>query len=225
MKLMAMTAALALGGAADAASAADLGGSWVVKADFGRTARYTFVCTFGSDGKAFQGPCATVQGRVLPTTGSRDAHRMRIKYSNDYNGSGLEQDYSGEVRPDGSVQGEVKNRLSSGAFGGAPLTTDRNLNPQAWRFEVGFSDEIKFNLICSLKDDGGRLRGPCGITDGAILQTSGETEGETISFGYDADVSGKPLHASYTGTLQSDGSLKGSVKAGDATGAFTARRP
>lgn len=225
MKMMAMAAATILATASGAASAADLGGSWVVRADFGGAARYTFVCTFKSDGKGFQGPCASVRGRVLPTTGSRDAHRMRLKYSSDYNGSGLEQDFSGDVRPDGGVQGEVKNRLSSGDFGGAPLTNDQDLNPQAWRFQVGFSDDIRFDLVCSLKTDGGRLKGPCGIADGAVLDTRGEADGSDVSFAYDTQVQGQPLHASYAGTIQPDGSLKGSVKAGDTAGTFTARRP
>ena len=223
MTVVAIAAAVALG--ATTVSAQDPGGSWVLKADFGGSAHYTFLCTFKSQGKTFSGPCVAVQGRVLPTTGSLDAHRMRLKYSSDYNGSGLEQAYSGEVKAEGGVEGEVTNRLSSGAFGGGPLTTDRDLDPQAWRFEVGFSDDIKFTLVCSLKNGGGRLKGPCGITDGAILQTSGEADGAKVSFAYDTQVQGQPLHASYSGVLQDDGSFKGSITAGGTSGVFTARRP
>lgn len=221
MKGLILTGVLVFG-TAGAASAADLGGSWIIKADFSGKAHYTFVCTMKSDGKTLDGPCVAVQ-RVLNTSGSLDAQRMRLKYSSDYNGSGLEQEYSGQMKADGGVNGTVKNRLGDGSFGGAPLTSDGTLNPQAWHFKVGFSDDIKFDLFCSLKSDGGRLHGPCGVGDGAVLQTHGELDGANVNFGYDTELDGKPLHAAYTGTVQGD-VMKGTIKAGDSAGTFTARR-
>ena len=223
MKLLAITALLALG-ASGPASAADLSGSWILKAQFAPKASYTFVCTFKSDGAAFQGPCSAVQGRVLSATGSFDGKRLRLKYSTDYNGSGIEQDLNGTVQPDGSVKGSVSNRLGEGVFGGAPLTTDRDLNPQAWRMNVAFQD-VSFDLVCSLKSDGTKVKGPCGISDGSVLDTRGSLDGDKVSLNYDANVSGQVVHADYTGTVEPDGSLKGAIKAGDAAGTFTAKRP
>ncbi len=162
---------------------------------------------------------------MTPATGSLDAKRFRLKYSTDYNGSGIEQEYIGNVKADGGVEGEVKNRLSSGVFQGAPLTTEHDLNLQVWRFDVGFSEDIHFNLLCSLRVDDGRLKGPCAVTDGVVLQTSGEANGANVTFAYDAQVHGQPLHVSYSGAVQTDGSLKGSIKAGETSGVFTARRP
>ena len=218
---MALAAVMAFA-AAGTASAADLGGSWVVKADFGRTSHYTFVCTFKADGKTADGPCVAVQ-KVLNTSGSLDTQRMRLKYSSDYNGSGLEQEFTGKVMADGGVNGSVHNRLGDGSFSGAPLTTDSSLNPQGWHFKVGFSDDIKYDLFCSLKSDGGRLHGPCGIGDGSVLQTHADLDGANVNFAYDTQLDGKPLHAAYTGTVDGD-SMKGTVKAGDNAGSFTARR-
>ena len=223
MKSIVIAAMLSCG-AAGAASASDLSGSWVLKADFGSSARYTFVCTFKSDGGAVQGPCSAVQGRVLSATGSLDSKRMRLKYSTDYNGSGLDLNYNGEVRADGSVKGSVSNRLGDGVFGGAPLTTDHTLNPQAWRLNVAF-DGVNYTLICSLKSDGTRLKGPCGISDGTVLTVSGNSDASTTTLNYDTDVNGQAVHAVYTGTSQPDGSLKGTIKAGDTAGTFTAKRP
>ena len=210
--------------AAGAASASDLAGSWVLKADFAPSAHYTFVCTFKSDGSAIQGPCSAVQGRVLSTTGSSDGKRMRLKYSSDYNGSGLELNYNGEVLTDGSVKGTVTNRLGDGVFGGAPVTTDHDLNPQAWRLNVAF-DGVNYTLMCSLKSDGTRLKGPCGISDGTVLAVSGSSDASSTTLSYDTNVNGQPIHAVYTGTVQPDGSLKGTIKAGDSAGTFTAKRP
>jgi hypothetical protein len=54
---------------------------------------------------------------------------------------------------------------------------------------------------------------------------NGSVKGKNVTFKFSADVGGTPLVVTYTGTIEADGSLKGSVDLGGyGTGTFTAKR-
>ena len=96
MKAVLIATLIALG-SSSVVEARELAGSWIVKADLGHGLKYTLLCGFSGQGQNVSGPCAAVQGKVLAASGSLDANRLRFKYSSDYNGSGLKQEYDGTV--------------------------------------------------------------------------------------------------------------------------------
>ncbi len=223
MKAMLAAMLIALG-SCGLAEAADLAGSWVVKADFGHGLNYTLLCGFSGAGQDVAGPCATVQGKLLSGSGSLDPNRIRFKYSSDYNGSGLDQAYSGAVQPDGSYKGGVSNRLGTGAFQGRLISGSVAGPLSVWRFNVNFDAGIQYVLVCSFKTAGSEVRGPCAIVDNAVLDTRGGSDAAKATFVYDTVFQGAPSHVSYDGAFQANGSLKGDVTSGGSTGTFVASR-
>ena len=200
-----------------AAAAADLSGPWAVKGEFGPQFKYTLICALGPAGS---GPCSAIQGKVLRTTGRLSGDVLKFDYDTDFNGSGVHLEYYGKVREDGVVRGAVKTTASQGVFEASRLTPAGAEGPQAWRISVGFSEQMKYVVICAFKADGAKLAGPCGVAIGPMLQARGEGG----AFAYDTSFQGRPTHVVYTGEAQPDGSLKGVIRSNDALGAFTAAR-
>ena len=54
--------------------------------------------------------------------------------------------------------------------------------------------------------------------------TTGADGKTAVEFAHDTSYQGTPVHLDYKGTVQSDGSLSGTVDAGGASGAFTATK-
>ncbi len=206
------------------ASAADFSGPRVVKGDFGKAIRYTLLCLPTVQNKQISGECYSVNGRILPTTGRFDGGHMRFKHQTEYNGSGLELNYSGATEADGRVRGMI-SRLSDGVFAATPLLDDTIDHLTAWNLTVNFGNGIAYTVVCAFKAKGADLAGPCAVVQGYVMQMNGAVAGDRVTFGYDTKFQGRPVRVDYAGGLQANGSFKGTIKAGDAAGAFTATQP
>ena len=204
------------------AAATDFSGAWAVKGDFGSQLRYTLICIWRGADSSLAGPCVATQGRTQQATGRRSGNQLRFKYLTDYNGSGLHLEYTGVIQPDGTLKGAVNTGLSSGVFQGISLIESSVDHSTTWKMSVSISDGLQYVVVCTFKAEGERLHGPCDLTQGPTLQSSGTTEGSTVAIGYDTEDQGKTLHVVYNGDLLSDGSLKGTINAGDSVGAFSA---
>ena len=94
----------------------------------------------------------------------------------------------------------------------------------AWKIDGAFdSMGIKYSVTCDLKQDGGKLAGPC-KTDQGMAQATGTVDGSKAVLSYDTTYMGGPVHLDYKGDVQADGSLKGVIDAGAAQGTFTAAK-
>ena len=217
-------AALAALAAPIAASAADMAGTWVVKGVFGPKIKYTLLCVLNADGPALSGSCFAGQGYALATTGAFNGDKMHFGYSTDFEGNTLHLNYTGAMQPSGYVKGGVVNQMGAGGFQGALLAPVVADHPQLWSFDVAFSQDIKFTLVCGFRMTNVKLAGPCITSDGAALVTKGAVDSSTVTFAYDTQVQGRPLHVEYSGGVQPDGSIKGSITAGGGIGEFSAAR-
>lgn len=208
-----------------AAAAADLSGAWVVKAEMGPQFKYTLMCVLKTGEGAVSGPCVAVQGRALKTVGRRSGANLRFGYDTDYNGNGMHLDFNGTVGPDGIAKGPVMANRSPGLFEASPLPEFSTDAITAWRVNVGFSDQMKYVVVCAFKSENERLSGPCAIIQGPTLATHGAVEGSSFSLAYDTTFQNQPVHVDYQGAVQPDGSVKGKVTAGQTVGTFTAAKP
>lgn len=219
--LMTAGGAMAAEPAAPAASGA--AGQWIVKLAFGDL-KFTLSCFFtGVDD--IVGPCLTIREPLLKATGRLYEKSLQFKYKTEYQGNMLTLDYRGKVQPDGSFKGTVMADQSEGRFEATPqsLLTVGAMTP--WILNVGFTNSIQYSVACGFNADGDRIKGPCAIVSGATLQARGRVEGSNVSFAYDTAYEGRQIHVEYSGTLQADGSLKGTIKEGSSAGTFSAERP
>ena len=127
--------------------------------------------------------------------------------------------------PDGGAKGLVSTRLSTGQFEATPLPELSSALTAAWKVDVGFSDQIKYVLLCAFKSEGSKLGGPCAIIQGANLQARGAADGPNFSLAYDTTFQGRPVHVDYAGAFQPEGSVKGKVTAGESAGTSTTAKP
>ena len=120
----------------------------------------------------------------------------------------------------------MKHLILAGALALAPtlaLAAPTDVSG-AWVVNGDFSQMgIKYSLTCTFTDDGGKLSAPCKSDQGDVTAT-GKVDGDNVEFAYDTTYQGSPVHLDYKGQVQSDGSIKGSVDAGAAQGAFTASK-
>lgn len=95
----------------------------------------------------------------------------------------------------------------------------------AWKINGSFdSMGINYSLTCTLTQTGSALAGPCKGPQGEDIKATGSVDGATAVISYDTNYQGAPVHLDYKGAVQSDGSLKGTIDAGAAQGAFTAAK-
>jgi len=76
------------------------------------------------------------------------------------------------------------------------------------------------DVKCTLKQDGEKLAGTCKTNEMPESKTTGEVKEKTVSIQYDVEYEGQTYTLVYTGTLDTETSVKGTVEAGGASGDF-----
>jgi hypothetical protein len=76
------------------------------------------------------------------------------------------------------------------------------------------------NLTCSLKQDGEKLSGKATLGEGQDVAVTGSVKDTTVSF--EIDTPDKTYHLVFTGKLDADTSIKGSIAVAGVEGTFTA---
>lgn len=199
-------------------------GNWIVRGAFGDL-KYTLSCFFIGDDQTVSGPCITVREPFLKANGRLREKSLQFKYKTEYQGTGITLDYRGRLQADGSFKGTVMADQSEGKFDATPQSVLIVGDMTPWILNVGFTSSIQYSVVCGFKQADDRIKGPCAISEGATLQARGTVEGDTLSFEYDTQYEGRQIHVEYSGTLQADGTLNGSVKEGSSMGAFSGERP
>jgi hypothetical protein len=86
-------------------------------------------------------------------------------------------------------------------------------------------DSITATPTIVLKQDGEKLTGDYISAQYGKFPIAGTIKGSDVSFSFAMNVEGNALNVTYTGTVEKDGTLKGSANYGDAmSGAFTASK-
>jgi hypothetical protein len=107
------------------------------------------------------------------------------------------------------------------AAAGAQATVDLT---GKWLFTVDTSAGSGTPTV-TLKQDGEKLTGHYSSAQLGEAELTGTVKGKEIKFAFGTDVQGTHLNVTYTGTVESKDSLKGTVNLGGlGEGTFTAKR-
>jgi hypothetical protein len=92
-----------------------------------------------------------------------------------------------------------------------------------WKIS-GTVGEYPINLNCAFKTNAASLTGICKGGDRPDRAVTGEVSGQKVHFQYEIEYDGNKMTVSYSGVLQSDTSMKGSVEVSGTSGEFTATK-
>jgi len=170
------------------------------------------------------GPCTGVYGALISAGGTLDSDRLNVSYLSDYQGNDVTMTDVGRRQSDGWYHGEIQAGPTPGAFNAQPIADWPEAHVSAWYVNAGISGGLTWNLGCGFKRTGRTLRGPCFVALGPPADTTGTVDGDNVAFGHDTVAQGHKRRLEYTGVLQANGSLSGTVRDGMGTGTFTATR-
>jgi hypothetical protein len=96
----------------------------------------------------------------------------------------------------------------------------------AWTFTVTTEASGVTNPAVTLEQDGMTLTGRYSSEQLGEADLTGSVDGSEITFTFDADLGGMVIDVTYTGTIDEDGVITGTMDIGGglATGTFTAKR-
>jgi hypothetical protein len=107
----------------------------------------------------------------------------------------------------------------------APVSVQAAGLSGVWKVHGAFTGVITYTAICTFKQAGASLAGPCiDTSNNTNAPAKGTVSGGAVEFGYDASFNGVAVHLDYKGAVQPDGSLKGVILTGGPQGVFTANR-
>lgn len=89
-----------------------------------------------------------------------------------------------------------------------------------------FQGEVANNAVdftCAMKQEGEKLSCPATLAGSEVLIT-GTVKEKAVSLTFDIQYGGNIYNNVYNGTIQDDGSIKGSIEVAGQVGAFTATR-
>jgi hypothetical protein len=94
-----------------------------------------------------------------------------------------------------------------------------------WKVDLEIAGTT-YHTNCDVKQDGGALSGKCGGSDEAPtpVAMTGTVDGTTAKFAYDITYQGNPMHVAYTGKVESDTAMDGTVDVQIAQGTFKAAK-
>jgi hypothetical protein len=88
----------------------------------------------------------------------------------------------------------------------------------AWNLQL-VTDQGNLPVSCTLTQTENAIGGTCGGGMSAPSPTTGAVTGDDVTFNYDVDFGGTPLHVVFTGHVAADGALAGNFAAGPPGGA------
>jgi hypothetical protein len=107
--------------------------------------------------------------------------------------------------------------LSGGAAYAADLTAD-------WKVDGDVAGNA-IALVCSLKQEDAKLSGECVSAAGGAgidAPVTGKVDGKNVSFQFDFEYSGMALTMAFSGTNDTESSMKGGIQVSGAEGTFSA---
>jgi hypothetical protein len=116
----------------------------------------------------------------------------------------------------------VKRLLIAAALVLAPSAVFAADFSGAWTIHGDIGGSIQWTSACTLKQDAsGALTGTCKGTTNEDAPATGSVTGTKVTIVYDTTYQGSPVHLSYAGDVQPDGTVKGAVDTGGPAGTFT----
>ena len=94
-----------------------------------------------------------------------------------------------------------------------------------WKVDGSIADH-PVTPTCTLKQTDTQISGTCKVIDDHVVKAEGSVKDKQITWKYDQEYEGTVYVLTYTGTLDSSTSLKGTVTAdpSDSAGDFTAKK-
>ena len=147
-------------------------------------------------------------------TGTIDGDKAKGSFS--YGGS-TAGDWLATRAKDASAPVRTETTTPPATTAAPSLTGDWNVTVQL--------PEITANPALTLKQDGDKLTGDYTSSQYGKFAVTGTVKGTDIVFSFNMTIEGSAVPVTYTGTIEKDGSLKGSVAYGDMmSGTFVATK-
>jgi hypothetical protein len=94
-----------------------------------------------------------------------------------------------------------------------------------WKIDGSIADH-PITPTCTLKQKENQISGTCKVDTGQVLSVEGSVKEKQVTWKYDVEYEGTVYTVTYTGTLEADASIKGTVTAdpSDSSGDFTGKK-
>lgn len=94
-----------------------------------------------------------------------------------------------------------------------------------WVFHVDWGPQLRYDMLCHLGDDAGKITGACQGISGTLFHAHGRQDANVLKFDYSTTYMSYDLTVHYDGKRDSSGAVSGSVQAATAPGLFDASGP
>jgi hypothetical protein len=107
-----------------------------------------------------------------------------------------------------------------GPVAAAPAPTPASASGD-WVFHVDWGPALRYDMLCHLADDAGKVAGACQGFAGQVNRAAGAMDSRTLSFEYQTNYRGYDLTVRFDGRRDALGFVSGQVSAAGTPGAFT----
>jgi hypothetical protein len=80
------------------------------------------------------------------------------------------------------------------------------------------------SATCDMKTNENKLKGNCKIEGRGDADITGAVDGDTVTWQMDVEANGQVFRLVFTGKMDSETSIKGSIEVADMEGSFTAKK-
>lgn len=80
------------------------------------------------------------------------------------------------------------------------------------------------NATCDIKSADNKLKGSCKIEGAGDSDLTGALDGDAVTWQFDVEANGTAYRLVFTGKMESETAIKGSISVADVEGSFTARK-
>lgn len=168
---------------------------------------------------------AQVEGKTLKVwfnyPGQNGA--MPVEMAGAIDGDNLKGSFTLSGDPGGTFAGAREKDSSQAASGPAPAPSDASLTG-TWSVSLQL-ESLSANPTLVLKQDGEKLSGDYTSEQYGKFPVTGTVKGADVAITFSMSIQGTSVDVTYKGTIEKDGSLKGTAAYGDLmNGTFTATK-
>lgn len=186
------------------------------------------------DGDKLGGTITSDQAGTMPVEAQVDGKTLSVWFNYPGQSGPMPVEVTGTIDGDNVKGSFTLSGSAGGTFAGArekdasPATPSKDAAAPSltgtWIVSLQL-DTLSATPTLNLKQDGDKLSGDYISEQYGKFPVTGTVKGSDLTLSFSMSAQGTPVDVTYTGTIQKDGSLKGSANYGDMmSGTFTATR-